>query len=286
MVARKKKVTSKQGLGGWIMTYGDMMSLLLTFFVLIASFSSIQDSKFEEAAESLKDAFGVMARPRNVIERNRPLVPRRSDNDAAYELLFEVREIEKALIEQDLDQQVAIEVRPDGVLVQMPAPLLFKSGQAELQEVSRPLLQKLASLFRKFPGEVRIEGHTDDVPIKSPVFPSNWELSSGRAVTVARFFQGLGIPPDRLAATGYGEHRPRESNETPAGRAANRRVEILLARIDTPVAAEETLPLADPVDLLPPGDTPPATADPRPERRRILNPVTGRLGAPPGNERQ
>ncbi len=127
------------GSPAWMATFGDMMSLLLTFFVLIVSFSSMQESKFEQAAESLKEAFGVMAKPQNVIELNRPIVPRKSDREEAFEFLFEVREIEKALIEQNLDQQVQIETRQDGVLVQMPAPLLFTSGRAELLEVNEPL---------------------------------------------------------------------------------------------------------------------------------------------------
>ena len=280
MARKKKNITIKQGLDGWVMTYGDMMSLLLTFFVLIVSFSSMQESKFEQAAESLKEAFGVMAKPQNVIELNRPIVPRKSDREEAFEFLFEVREIEKALIEQNLDQQVQIETRQDGVLVQMPAPLLFTSGRAELLETSQPLLDVLARLFRKFPGEVRVEGHTDDLPISSKLFPSNWELSSGRAVAVARYFQRLGIPPDRLAATGYGEHRPRETNETPEGRSANRRVEILLARIDAPEAPQEALPLETPVIAPEPEASEPPETEVRPEQHLILNPVTGRLGAP------
>lgn len=286
-MAKKKNIVVKKGLDDWVMTYGDMMSLLLTFFVLIVSFSSMQESKFEQAAESLKEAFGVMAQPEHVIEINKPLIPRKNDRESDLEFLFEVRNLEKVVLEENLDDQVTIETRQDGVLVRLPAPLLFKSGKAELLEVSQPLLDKLALLFRKFPGEVRVEGHTDDVPIHSPVFPSNWELSSSRAVAVARYFQGLGIPPMRLAATGYGEYRPQTTNETPEGRATNRRVEILLARVDAPQPAAKDLPLEAPVHLIPPVPQPePETETDTSAGALILNPVTGRLGTPVGLQRK
>jgi chemotaxis protein MotB len=253
--------------------------------VLIVSFSSMQESKFEQAAESLKEAFGVMASPQHVIEINKPLIPRKSDNEADLEFLFEVRNLEKVVLEEKLDDQVTIETRADGVLVRLPAPLLFQSGRAEMLGESQPLLDKLGLLFRKFPGEVRIEGHTDNVPIASTVFPSNWELSSARAVAVARYFQGLGIPPERLAATGYGEFRPQATNDTPEGRATNRRVEILLSRIGTPEPVAGDLPLVapEPVRIRAPEPAPLETEETLP---LILNPVTGRLGTPAGIERK
>ena len=284
-MAKKKKTYIKRGYNSWVMTYGDMMSLLLTFFVLIVSFSSMQESKFEQAAESLKEAFGVMANPRHIIEFNKPLIPRKSDHEADLEFLFEVRDLERTVLERDLDDQVIIETRDDGVLVRLLSPLLFKSGQAVLLDVSQPLLDQLADLLRKFPGEVHVEGHTDNIPIRSAGFPSNWELSSARAVAVARYFQGLGIPPGRLAATGYGEYRPRESNNTPGGRATNRRVEILLARISTPAGAEHDLPLESPVTSQQAAPIPvpqPEQDNSKDEVPPIINPATGKLGAPTG----
>ena len=284
-MAKKKNIVVNQGLDGWVMTYGDLMSLLLTFFVLIVSFSSMQESKFEQAAESLKEAFGVMAQPEHVIELNKPLIPRKSDREGNLEFLYEVRDLEKTVLEENLDDQIMIETRDDGVLIRLPAPLLFRSGQAVLLDVSQPVLKKLASLFRKFPGEVRVEGHTDNIPITSASFPSNWELSSARAVAVARYFQGLGIPPGRLAATGYGEYRPQGSNDTDDGRATNRRVEILLARVSAPALADRDLPLETPVTTPQPAPIP----TPQPEQETIegevpliINPVTGKLGAPTG----
>lgn len=279
-MAKKKNITIKQGLDGWVMTYGDMMSLLLTFFVLIVSFSSMQETKFEQAAKSLKDAFGVLAQPESVIQFNDPLVPNHTPTETDLEFLYEVRSVEKALLDQELSEQVEVQMIEDGVLFQLPAPLLFSSGDSRLKTEADPLLERLARMFRKFPGEIRVEGHTDNIPIHSARFPSNWELSASRAVAVARNFHSLDIPPERLSATGYGEYRPLEDNGTAAGRAANRRVEVMLTWRSEAPPRQDSLPLepdsqaakaAEPADE----DAPPA----------IVAPVTGRLGAAVDPER-
>jgi len=223
----KRNVIVKQGLDGWVMTYGDMMSLLLTFFVLIVSFSSMQETKFKEAALSLRKAFGVLVQPQSVINFNDPLVPK-SDFSQRDDILFEIRELEMALLEAGVQQQVQVDFTPEGVVFRVNAPVLFAPGRAQLQPGSEAVLGRLTEFFRKFPNEVRVEGHSDAVPIATARFPSNWDLSAARAVSVARYFQEQGVPPERLVACGYGEHRPLAPNDTEAGRARNRRVEIFL----------------------------------------------------------
>ena len=123
-----------------------------------------------------------------------------------------------------------------------------------------------------------MEGHTDNVPMNSARFPSNWELSASRAVAVARYFQGLGLPAERLAATGYGEHRPVADNADPAGRAANRRVEILLKWRGRETPRRGDLPLAGPE----PAPREPAAAEAAPTVPTIIDPVTSKLGRLPG----
>ncbi|MFO7610814.1 MAG: OmpA family protein [Candidatus Krumholzibacteriia bacterium] len=282
-MARQKKIVVKKGLDGWVMTYGDMMSLLLTFFVLIVSFSSMQEVKFEQAAKSLKDAFGVMASPEAVIELNVPLVPRDTFRESDLEFLYEIRSVEKEVLDREVQDDVQVEIRDDGVLFRMTAPFLFDSGRAELRPEAAPVLDRLGRMFRKFPAEVRVEGHTDDIPIASGRFPSNWELSAARAVSVARYFQAAGLPAGRLAATGYGEHRPVAGNDSPQGRTANRRVEILLKWTGREAPRRGDLPLADPAA------TAAAAADAETGRPQsaagaaatIIDPVTGRLGRLP-----
>jgi chemotaxis protein MotB len=237
-VAKKKckNIIIKQGLDDWVMTYGDMMSLLLTFFVLIVSFSSMQETKFEQAVSSLHEAFGVLKAAESVIVMETPVVPNHEPQEEEAEFLFEVRAVEKLILEEGLDKEVEIEVTDDGVLFRLNAEFTFQSGGAELREKPRNVLDKLTSFFKKFPYKIQIEGHTDSVPINSSKFPSNWELSAARAVSVARYFQGMGLPPESIAATGMGEFHPIGDNATAEGRAKNRRVEIFLrlAKKDLP----------------------------------------------------
>ncbi len=275
MAKKCKNIIIKQGLDDWVMTYGDMMSLLLTFFVLIVSFSSMQETKFNQAAASLADAFGVMSSPESVIEFNTPLVPNHSPQEDA-EVLYEVRSVEKLLMDEGLQDQVEVKVTDEGVLFSINAPFMFTSGGAELRNEPRTVLDKLAGFFTKFPYQVRVQGHTDNVPINSAKFPSNWELSAARAVSVARYFQEKGIAPDRIEATGYGEHRPIADNATVEGRTKNRRVEIFLKldKKDLPKAGQ--LPFQK-VNNQAPGAQPPAKENV--PVRPIINPVTGKLGA-------
>ena len=283
--AKKKNIIIKQGLDDWVMTYGDLMSLLLTFFVLIVSFSSMQETKFQQAANSLRDAFGVLATPESVISFNDPLVPNHDPSDEDSDVLYEVRHVEKMILDAELDKQVAVEVRDDGVLFRLNAPFLFKSGGAELAEEPRGVLEEMSKFFTKFPYKIEIEGHTDDIPIGSDRFPSNWELSAARAVTVARYFQSVGMPPARIAATGFGEFRPIADNATAEGREKNRRVEIFLHLNQEDLAKQPDLPFNEsPIQLQ---KIEPEFKQKTQEKvpvRPIINPVTGKLGVLPINK--
>jgi chemotaxis protein MotB len=225
---KKRPVIIKQGLDGWVMTYGDMMSLLLTFFVLIVSFSSMQEAKFKDAAMSLRKAFGVMVQPQSVIEFNDPLMPKYETQKPRPDLLTEVRELERALLDRGMIADVEMSLEADGVRFRLEAPVLFEPGSTQLKGESLAVLDTLATFLTKFPGEVRVDGHSDATPIRTASFPSNWELSAARSGSVARYFQQAGLSPERIAATGYGEHRPLATNDTAEGRARNRRVEIFL----------------------------------------------------------
>jgi chemotaxis protein MotB len=247
MKPRERNLPIGRKVDGWIMTYADMMSLLLTFFVLIVSFSSLQHSKFQQAAQSLQEAFGLLEHQESVLEFQNPVYPDRPDDSNDIAVYYEMRELEQVILDQGLDQEVEIQLQDNGVMFRIQAPFLFGSGQADLRGESRQVLNELSGLFRKFPHQVRIEGHTDSVPINSEQYPSNWELSAARAVTVARYFQGLGLPPERIAATGYGEYHPIEDNGTAAGRGKNRRVEIFLQMDKKDLPRADELPFANPV---------------------------------------
>jgi len=137
---------------------------------------------------------------------------------------------------------VNIKVTDKGIAIRINAPFLFPSGRAALKTGAVGVLDSLAVFLGKVPYPVRIEGHTDSIPINTARFPSNWELSAARAVAVTRALQGGGVAPDRIAAIGCGEYRPLAPNTTPEGRAENRRVEIFL-KLEGPRALERGLPL-------------------------------------------
>jgi chemotaxis protein MotB len=274
-----KNIVIKKGLDDWVMTYGDMMSLLLTFFVLIVSFSSMQQTKFEQAASSLQEAFGVLKSAESVIVLEEPVIPNHEPQEEEAEMLFEVRSVEKLILEEGLDKEVEVEITEDGVLFRLNSEFAFVSGGAELKEESQSVLDRLSSFFLKFPYKIRIDGHTDDVPINSAKFPSNWELSAARAVSVARYFQGMGLPPERIAATGLGEYHPIADNATPEGRAKNRRVEVFLKLDKKDLPEDGQLPLGDAVQRIPSAaEKAVEEKDEKEPVRPIINPVTGKLG--------
>jgi len=228
MNGRRRPVPEEPGdIPSWLMTYGDLMSLLLVFFVLLVSFSTIQETKFHEAADSLRGAFGLMSSPPTVLQLPEVAAARELARER-QEATDSARELEQSLLAAGLDREVDIEVTERGVAIRVNAPFLFASGRADLRPEAQTLLASLGGFLARFPHPVRVEGHTDAVPISTARFGSNWELSAARAVAVARAFQAAGLAPERLSAAGYGEHRPVASNETPEERARNRRVEILM----------------------------------------------------------
>jgi len=228
MRGRRRAASEEPGeIPSWLTTYGDLMSLLLVFFVLLVSFSSIQESKFHDAAASLQGAFGINSSPPTVLQLSE-LASARTLARERQEATDGARELEQSLLAAGLDREVDIEVTERGVAIRVNAPFLFASGSASLRPEAQGLLERLGGFLAPFPHPVRVEGHTDAVPISTARYGSNWELSAARAVAVARAFQAAGLAPDRLSASGYGEHRPVAGNETAEERARNRRVEILM----------------------------------------------------------
>ncbi|MCB1150689.1 flagellar motor protein MotB, partial [bacterium] len=228
------------GIPGWVVTYGDMMSLLLTFFILLLSFSSIQETKFKQAMESLQTALGVFKNSQSVIQFENMVVPQEVGGDQS-EMLYEFRELEQYLLEENLDDQVEVAMTEDGIQIQIEDEFLFASGTADLQSGTDRILGKIAGFLDGKGTEIRVSGHTDSIPIRTARFPSNWELSASRAIAVARELQKTGIAPARMSATGYGEFRPIADNGTAEGRARNRRVEIFMRYDKTPEQGETTV---------------------------------------------
>jgi chemotaxis protein MotB len=192
--------------------------------------------------ESLQGALGVLKEYPTVIEQPNILIPkpRQTDNEQIY---YEVRKLEQFLLDKKMDKDVKVEVTADGIKLSIVDSVLFASAQAVIQPGAELLLDKIAIMVDGVSKDVTISGHTDSRPINTVRFPSNWDLSAARAISVAKRFQGHGIDPKRMSAVGYGEFRPLETNETEAGRTANRRVEIFLKTSVDDGAQPQGLPL-------------------------------------------
>lgn len=225
MARKDKESECEAGSPAWMTTYGDMMTLLLTFFVMLVSMSSIQESKFRKAIGSLIGALGVMRMDSAVIEYENPPLPKMYDREIK-KIREQFKQFEGYLKDKNLENDVEVTETEEGMLIRMANPILFDSGEAVIREEGFNILTKLATILARMDASIKIEGHTDNVPIHTDKFPSNWELSAARAVKVLRLFSRHEIPGKDLTAVGRGEFFPLVDNDSPENRSKNRRVEI------------------------------------------------------------
>ncbi|MCH8124637.1 OmpA family protein [candidate division KSB1 bacterium] len=233
-----RQAPSNEGGGApdWTVTYGDLMSLLLTFFILIASFSSIQESGFKKASGSLKGALGVLKFHPAPIEPNPIIIKAIGGNKKSDDSEVDLENLVKYIDQDDFKNMVSIKIGEGEVLIRMDAPILFELGRAQLKQSVFKLLEKIGKLVRNWPNKTRIEGHTDDLPINTIEYPSNWELSAARSLSVIHFFEKVSfVDPKKIYYAGYGENKPLVPNTTAENRKKNRRVEIYLEKTDNPI---------------------------------------------------
>ncbi len=237
----RRRRAEEGGGDSWLTTYSDMVTLLLAFFVMMFSFSSIDAEKFERLLNSVQSALGMEFRtelggaPLPAPEEVESMVV---DAEALlrerdFRQLEEVRSmLESGLLARLPDTRYELRMEERGLILRLEDRILFDSGKAQLKPEARAILSIVGQELAAFPNHIRIEGHTDDRPINTPRFPSNWELSTARATEVIRFLlDNTDLVPIRLSAAGYGEHRPAASNDTPEGRARNRRVDVVVLRL-------------------------------------------------------
>ncbi len=221
----------KAGAPAYMMTFGDLMSLLLTFFVMLLSMASFEPVKYAMTVQSLQGAFGVLESFPTVAIMPIVKIPKFGDADERRKQSQEdAIEFQQSMKEESLDDAVKVKVTEEGIAVMLADPLTFSSGSDEINPKAKKVLAKVAELIAKDPkAKVRVEGHTDDVPINSTKFPSNWDLSSARALNIVRYLAKQGdISPGNLSAVGYGEHRPLVPNVNSENRKKNRRIEIYI----------------------------------------------------------
>ena len=238
-----------EGAPAWMATMADMFSLLLTFFVLLLSFSNMDLVKFRALAESIQSALGVTSQTSvGIFDNNsNPIdfdtVAQNSTanmelNGAGREeiRIKEVSEhekmakdISKVVSEMGLEDTVTVKASSRGVLMQVQGQVFFEAGQADIKDASHPFLDEIARIIKASPYNVAIEGHTDDTPIHTARFPSNWELSTTRAISALRYLvDDAGIDPHKLSSAGFADTRPLVPNDTVEHQRQNRRVEFVL----------------------------------------------------------
>ena len=236
---RKRTEESSGGSPGWMTTFSDMMSLLLTFFILLYSMSNVDAEKFKNIAISLQRSLiggggpsildGEDSNDMLPIEETPDLKDNQNKDFVSVEILDMYKKVSTYIEENKLEANVSVNMNTHGVLVNINEAILFDSGSAKLKDSGIELLKRLEGLINDFENDIVIEGHTDNVPINVDIYPTNWELSTARAVTVVRYLcETEKIDPSRLSARGYGEYSPIAPNDTAENRALNRRVNMFI----------------------------------------------------------
>jgi chemotaxis protein MotB len=182
----------------WLYSYADLMTQLLIFSILMLAVLGLKAPQQKQTTQRDKD------------------------------LLETVEQVEKFVKESGLADSMAIDRASDRLVIRMKSAILFSEGQAALTDSAERVLAGLTPVLARAPSRLRVEGHTDDIPIRSVLFPSNWELSTARAISVIRYLEDHGIDRTRLSVAGYGEFHPLVANDAPDRRAQNRRVEIVV----------------------------------------------------------
>lgn len=253
-IRKKERKVEEASSPAWMATFSDLMSLLLTFFILLFSMSVVSEERYREVADSLRmalvgsssdsilddsgnslidlefDEYGELTDsegidPDELVAEETPV-----DNNAVPEEVLELFEtVNLFLVEEGLNADITLSRDQDGVYIDIQEAIMFEPGSATLRDNGLDTMNQLAGLFELLDNEIIIEGYTDDVPTNEIEFETNWELSAARAVTVLRFlYENHSIEPTRLSARGYGEYRPSVPNDSVQNRSLNRRVNIVI----------------------------------------------------------
>jgi chemotaxis protein MotB len=309
-MARRRHDEEHENHERWLVSYADFITLLFSFFVVMYAISTLSESKYKVLSDSLLQAFRhdrvVTAQTTGLAPMNRmsPGPPRKAQRPVNVvriqqekKLLSIAEKITDALRALMQSGQVKLTQLPHGLAVEINASVLFAPGQASLQPDVVPSLVDVAHTLAGVDNVVHIEGHTDNLPIQTPLYPSNWELSGARASSVVRLFAANGVDPARLRAVGFAENHPVDTNDTPEGRQRNRRVTLLIladvpegddaghgvAPKDAPMSPQDA---AAPASTVPVADTvrPPAAGAVRLPAATSVPPLSAApAGTPPRN---
>jgi len=238
-MSRKKRIKPEMRTDAWIATFADTMTLLLTFFIVLYSFSTVDASKFKQIATSLqsqltgdasKSGLNFNVKSGDVPLVGLPLSSTVATNDASTIYT----KVQSFISEKKLQSTVVIKSDNRGVILQLRENIIFKSGNAEIIDKSKSVLDSIDTLIDTFPNDIVIEGHTDNQPISNSKYKNNWQLSSDRALAVLEYFVAIKgqVHPNRFTSVACGEYEPIAPNNSDVNRALNRRVNILIVSND------------------------------------------------------
>lgn len=225
----------------WIVTFADLVTLLMVFFILLFAMGEIEEDKYRQIKESLKKALGDAPTPEAGIREGLDVIKREEGEPkiiavdevgamVAKEISDIASEVEEFVFKNKLTGQVQVSSDERGAVITISDVVLFPAGQSGITPVGKKITKQIFDLLRQFNYNVKIEGHTDNTPIRTDKFPSNWELSAARASNVARMLVDSGFPASMLSVEGFAEFRPKLPNDSPQNRAVNRRIEIVYQR--------------------------------------------------------
>ena len=239
----------------WLLTYADMITLLMAFFIMMYSMSVLNLSRFREAAFSIRSGFGgvVKGQGKSILGSGGTFAAKPSgvEGDTAG-VSWKVIKPLVVFIEKESRERKGVEIGEDSrgiVITMLSDSLVFRPGRSEIQPTAHPMLNRISKTLKQIPNLVQIEGHTCNLPTKNERFPSNWELSTARATNVLRYLvEENKLDSWRFSAAGYGSVRPMVPNNSDKNRTKNRRVEIIILRPELPANMPEvqTRRLADP----------------------------------------
>jgi chemotaxis protein MotB len=250
-MARRQKHEEHENHERWLVSYADFITLLFAFFVVMYAISSVNEGKYKVLSLSIVEAFKntpasekviyIQAPiPQAAVENGKPIpqiIPMQKPSPAPLDSEKLQRRENMKSVANDLLKvmeplvkggQVKVTESNRGISIEINASLLFETAKADLNPASKEVLNAVAKVIATDTHQIQVEGYTDNLPMKSPVFPSNWELSTARASSVIRLFSDNGVGGDRMVAIGYGDNRAVDSNDTPEGRARNRRVTVMI----------------------------------------------------------
>jgi chemotaxis protein MotB len=255
---RRKKEEDHDNLERWLITYSDLITLLLAFFIMMYTFSKQDAQKYQEVSEYLRAIFSggtAMLRTGAAGDSKLVIPPPKVGSDiqeVARQLEKEIQGMAEAM---NPEQKISVLSDERGMVIRIMDRAFFDPGRAELKDIAKNALMKIAPIIKASDNQIRIEGHTDNVPISTDEFKSNWELSVRRATEVVRhLIEKYDFQPERISASGYAEYRPVSPNNTEQGRALNRRIEIILLRQSTtePLQGPRPGPQAGPISPVKP----------------------------------